>query len=157
MHRFIKLCLIFSLSLQVTAGWSMPHRKIQYTVEIKNTCKNQIKNITIQNDGKNIFPAGNSRGLGDRTSASYDMPMIIPDIAAVDWTDAAGRRYQARIPLHSLIPWRDYFGHEFRIEYRFCDDQLHVIFGKKTGRFEYDRKEIWSNQKKDTALSGNES
>ncbi len=132
----------------------MSHRKIQYTVEIKNTCKNVINDLVIENDGKNLLPAGGDLDVGYLSSASYDMPMTIPDVADISWRDAAGTRHQEQVPLRSLIHLSDYFGHQFRVEYQFCDGELHVVFGKKSGQFEYDRKEIWTNLKAKKGLPG---
>jgi hypothetical protein len=139
MIKLVRLFFIIVLFLQANTVLAFAHRKIDYIVSIRNMCQ-KIENMNIKYDGEDLLPGGGGRDLGRRSTASYMMPMTIPDIAQVSWFDLAGKAYEEKVPLRSLISFRDYFGRAFRVEFHFCNGELSVIFGKKFNAFEYNRK-----------------
>jgi len=147
MNRFLSRVFIIFL-IGMNTGWAVSHRKIQYTVELENRCKDTISEIFIYNDNKYFLPGRAVSKLYYHTPRSYNMPMTIPDISQVFWKDSQGIQHKEQIPLRSLIHFSDYFGHSFEVVYHFCDGELQVIFAKKKTDFEYDYKEIWTNKKK---------
>lgn len=155
MSIFRRSLLVLMLFLQINPVFSSSYRKIDYTVEIYNYCKNCISNFNIQYDGKSIFPIEGGRNFGSYYTDIYTMPLTIPDVARVTWMDFKGVPYEELVPLRSLIRLRDYFGREFRINFHVCNDELHVIFGKRShAQIEYKLKEIWNNQNDKASLSG---
>ncbi len=152
MNKLVYLFLVLAIFLQSNLVVAESHKKIVYTLEIENNCKNIIKSLDIIYDGQDFFINKGGHDIGYRSGSSYDMPMTIPDLAQITWKDSKGTPYEAKVPLRSLIRFKDYFLHEFRVEFHFCDSQLRVVFGKAKGRFEYTEKEIWSNQKGKAAI-----
>lgn len=126
-------------------GMSTSMKKINYTIELKSVCPNKaITEMLILYDGVDIIGFGGS-DLGNLGTRSYNMPLTIPKIANVSWKNTSNK-YEYNVPLRSLITPHDILGSKFKVIFSVCDSQLSVVLGKKVGRFEYDKKEIWSSE-----------
>ena len=130
----------------LSMGMKLPMKRIVYTVQFTDRCENPIKKLIVKYDGEALEPGG-EMNLSHIGGASLTMPMIIPKIATVSWEEEDGAAHQYNVPLKSLIKTKDIIGSKFKIIYSVCDADLQVIFGKKVGQFEYEKKEIWSSKK----------